>query len=410
MPSMAAAHRLAARRSAGLASRRALPGTSRNSSFIKQVMEQVKKDMEVDEKKKKDWVQAQRSSERMRMQAERYTDKLGNIGEGIKDASAKTSEVLSGWKEKVKTGYSQVERVTEDSQYLRKARDFVNHTVSTGSASSNSVFSKTRGAFSTVMDATSKAVSYFGDDHTKAERTRQWKASRDASTAAATEEREASADNQAGSNAVPEPETALVVSKAHNSSWERFGASVRDMPFLSSVFENPLFDRVFGESEIAASVREMQELDSSFRMADFAEDIEHVVAPHIIKTFLEGNREALKGQCGEAAFAAVDASIKARMQQKLSLDPNILAGPTEVELKGAKLMDKGPPCFIWTFTMQQINCLRDRNNEIIEGAVDDIRTVCYALAVTRHPDLSIPSLEHPWQISELAILWNQQSF
>ena len=59
----------------------------------------------------------------------------------------------------------------------------------------------------------------------------------------------------------------------------------------------------------------------------------------------------------------------------------------QVELKGAKLMEAGPPCFIWTFNTQQVNCLRDVEGDIIEGAVDDIRTVHYAMVVTRHPEL-----------------------
>ncbi|CAJ1437988.1 unnamed protein product [Effrenium voratum] len=56
-------------------------------------------------------------------------------------------------------------------------------------------------------------------------------------------------------------ESALVVSQARSSSWDRFGAGLRDMsgaetPFLNSVFENPLLDRVFGETEQAeASIR-----------------------------------------------------------------------------------------------------------------------------------------------------------
>ncbi|CAE8673149.1 unnamed protein product, partial [Polarella glacialis] len=99
-----------------------------------------------------------------------------------------------------------------------------------------------------------------------------------------------------------------------------------------------------------------------------------------------------------------------RIRQKLSLDTNILAGPKEMELKGAKLMEQGAPCFIFTFNMQQVNCLRDGEGEILEGAVDDIRNVCYAMAVTRHPNLENLELEYPWQVSELAILWNQPCF
>merc|ERR1711924_564415 len=126
------------------------------------------------------------------------------------------------------------------------------------------------------------------------------------------------------------------------------------------------------------------------------EEMEEVVAPHIIRTFLEGDAEALKSHCGEAAFAAVNASITERVKQKMSLDLNILAGPREVELKGAQLRDKGPPQFIWTFNTQQVNCLRDHNGEIVEGAVDDIRTVHYAMMVTRHPDSDTAILEYPW--------------
>ena len=81
----------------------------------------------------------------------------------------------------------------------------------------------------------------------------------------------------------------------------------------------------------------------------------------------------------------------------------------EVELKGAQRQDKGPPCFIWTFNTQQVNCLRDKDGEIIEGAVDDIRTVYYAMAVVKHPELE-KTLEYPWMVSELAIVGNQPSF
>lgn len=405
---MAATRRLAGRRTAGLAAQRALLiATRKDSSFIKQVMEQVKKDMENDDKTKKDWEKAQKSSAKIRERADHYSGRLSDLGESLKSASAKTTQALSDMKETARLKSEEADRLASENEALRKARDFVKSTAAKGSESSGAVFSKTKDVFSGVMDSTSKAFSFLGDE--KAERTKQWKASKDTSAAYA-KEADAQKEQAAEPSATPEPETALVVSEAHSSSWDRFGAGLRDMPFLSSAFENPLFDRLFGESEIAASIREMKDIDTSFRLEDFAEDIEYLVAPHIIRTYLEGDQEALKVHCGEAAFAAVDASIKSRKQQQLSLDTNILAGPTEVELKGAKLMDKGAPCFIWTFNMQQVNCLRDRNDEIIEGAIDDIRTVCYALAVTRHPEIDLPAVEYPWQISELAIMWNQKSF
>ncbi len=115
-------------------------------------------------------------------------------------------------------------------------------------------------------------------------------ASRDAG-AAAEAERKAKADadkaaceeTSGEAYAAQEPKSALVVYKAHGTSWDRIGAVIRDMPFPSSVIENPLFDQVFGESEIAAPIREIKASDHSFQWEEFAEDVEYIVAPHTTK-------------------------------------------------------------------------------------------------------------------------------
>jgi len=397
-------------------------------------MDQVKKDMEADDKLRKDWEKVQRSSEKIQQSGAASSERLEEFGGKMKSLSSKTSEVLSSWKNSASSTASTIssrfDKAAEDNEALRKAKEALKNASDSTSAASSSFMHTTREKFSRVMDASSRAVSFLGDEDKKAEKTKQWKKSRDA-MAAAEAEKEAAANaakaaeseaaegaeasrsaSQAGAQAAQaaEPDNALVVSQAHSSSWDRFGARLGEMPFLSSVFENPLFDRVFGETEIAASIREMKELDYSFRLEEFAEDMEYIVAPHIIRSYLEGDQAALEKHCGDAAFAAVNAGIKERIKLKMSLDTTILAGPREIELKGAKLMEQGAPCFIWTFNMQQVNCLRDAEGEIVEGAVDDIRTVCYAMAVTRNPKLEELDLEYPWQVSELAILWNQPCF
>jgi len=404
-------------------------GQHRRNSFIKQVMDQVKKDMEADDKLRKDWEQVQKSSDRMRERSAVGSEKMEELGDRMKSLSSQTSELLSSWKDKARdiagSTSSRLDRATEDNEALKKARELLRNAGDSTSAASSSFINKTREQFSNVMDASSKAVNYLGDDHKKAEKTKQWKKSRDAMAAAEAEKAKAAEAAEAGAEATAEAgaeagqkaqaqaadeSSALVVSNVGSTSWDRFGARLGDMPFLNSVFENPLFDRVFGETEIAASIREMKELDYTFRLEEFAEDLEYIVAPHIIKSYLEGDQEALQKHCGDACFNTVNAGIKERKKLQMTLDTAILSGPREVELKGAKLMEQGAPCFIWTFNMQQVNCLRDAEGEIIEGAVDDIRTVCYAMAVTRHPQLDKLDLEYPWQVSELAILWNQPCF
>ncbi|CAJ1346506.1 unnamed protein product [Effrenium voratum] len=405
-----------------LAARRlAMPAQTRRNSFIKQVMEQVKKDMEADPKLRKDFEQVQKSSERMKQKTAMGGEQLEQLGDKVKSLSSKTSELLSSWTDKARSAAdstsSRLDQAAADNEALKRAREALKSASASTSAASSSLLNKTRERFSTVMDVSSKAVNFLGDEDKKAARTKQWKQARDAfaEEQKAKEEKtemkegEEAEDTKTKAADAAATESALVVSQARSSSWDRFGAGLRDMPFLNSVFENPLLDRVFGETEIAASIREMKAVDYSFRLEEFAEDMEYLVAPHIIKAYLEGDSEALKKHCGDSCFNAVNAGIKERVKQKLTLDTAILAGPREVELKGAKLSEQGPPCFIWTFNMQQVNCLRDAEGEIIEGAVDDIRTVCYAMAVTRHPEQEL-DLEYPWQVSELAILWNQPCF
>jgi len=97
------------------------------------------------------------------------------------------------------------------------------------------------------------------------------------------------------------------------------------------------------------------------------------------------------------------------------MDPQILLGPEEVELKMAKPGDGLAPHFVFTFHTQQLNCLYDKEGEVVEGAVDDIRQVHYAIAITRHPwadpdydgeEGDESELEYPWIVTELAIVGN----
>jgi len=410
------------------------------NSFIKNVMDQVKKDMEADPKLKEDWKKWQKTAAKTETRRESAAERMDELGSRLKSASLKTSEVLSSWKERaadLKSGASRrASEATESNESLKKMEEFMKKRSESLGAASSTAFDKTKGVFSKVVGKTQETVDWVGSDKQteKLEKWRQTQAFRDAAMAETDAKKEAAdaalkAAADAAAEAEVDPEkiaeakakaeaaqkaaedmdagSAVVLSKTQDgSSWDRFGAGIKDMPFLSNVFDNPLFDRMFGESEIAASIREMKDIDRDFMLEDFAEEIEYVVAPHIVQTYLDGDQDALELHCGEAAFAAVNASIKARITNKMTLDTNILAGPKEVELKGAQRMDKGPPCFIWTFNTQQVNCLRDSEGEIIEGAVDDIRTVYYAMAITMHPELE-KTLEYPWQVSELAIVGNQ---
>merc|ERR1711920_964409 len=124
-------------------------------------------------------------------------------------------------------------------------------------------------------------------------------------------------------------------------------------------------------------------------MVELQEEVEHVIAPAIVKAYLEGNSEFLRLHCGDAAYMAVNASIEERTKLKLELDQDLRVPPSDINIAGAKPVDVGAgynaPVFVFTFNCQQINCLTNKDGEVVEGALDDIRNVFYAIALTRHP-------------------------
>ena len=100
-----------------------------------------------------------------------------------------------------------------------------------------------------------------------------------------------------------------------------------------------------------------RELAPGFNRAEFLEEFEEVVAPTILRSYMEGDGEMLQLHLGEAAFAAAGSSIKERKKLGLAMDSTILDGPSEVFIQGATLLDGNEPCFIMTFNVQQINCV-----------------------------------------------------
>lgn len=42
--------------------------------------------------------------------------------------------------------------------------------------------------------------------------------------------------------------------------------------------------------------------------------------------------------------------------------------------------------------------MRDKDNNVIVGKIDDIREVTYTVALTKHPDPEQPGLDYPWQV------------
>eukprot|EP00923_Selenidium_pygospionis_P020630 GHVN01035600.1.p1 GENE.GHVN01035600.1~~GHVN01035600.1.p1 ORF type:complete len:528 (+),score=69.84 GHVN01035600.1:3457-5040(+) len=190
------------------------------------------------------------------------------------------------------------------------------------------------------------------------------------------------------------------------TAWDKFGSKLRDNPFLERFWgsESPVFSKIFGETEQGAALRDMKAADPSFRLPEFVDLFEHVIAPHMLHCYLEGDIDSLRAHCGDAAFGSISATIKERKSAKLTMDPTVLM-LRRAELQGITRMDESLPWFVFTFSAQQINCLRNEEGKIIMGAVDDIREVVYSVAVSKHPEPTA-DLQYPWMVREMAIVGN----
>ncbi len=148
--------------------------------------------------------------------------------------------------------------------------------------------------------------------------------------------------------------------------------------------DNPVvnfFRNMFAENEMGQVIREIQMDDKTFRVSEFVQHVEHELVPTIMSAYLKGDRDTLKELVTEEAYAMLNASILERETTGVTMDPNILA-VNDVELFSAKLLEDAPVLIV-SFSLQQINCIKNRAGDVVEGAEDDIRAYYYLMAFVR---------------------------
>ena len=131
------------------------------------------------------------------------------------------------------------------------------------------------------------------------------------------------------------------------------------------------------------------------------QDVEAVVIPEVLGAFLRGESMKLKKWFGEAAYNTVNHAIRERKTEGLYVNPTVL-DIQNVEVIAATAEDKQAPLIVLQFTAQQINCIKNREGDIVEGAEDDVRATFYALAFQRDYDEEQGLLR--WKIVEMAML------
>jgi len=157
---------------------------------------------------------------------------------------------------------------------------------------------------------------------------------------------------------------------------QRMAGSVRDKLEDAREFwetsQNPLvykmsevWDKMTGETEEGIATKEILKLDPSFMKEEWANEVKENLAPLIIKAHLVGDTAALRPWLGEGVYNKLAADIRVRKADGIVIDSNILA-IDEVQTVVSLPESTGVPVVVVVYMVQQINCIRNRENEIIE--------------------------------------------
>uniref|UniRef100_K3XAG0 Tim44-like domain-containing protein n=1 Tax=Globisporangium ultimum (strain ATCC 200006 / CBS 805.95 / DAOM BR144) TaxID=431595 RepID=K3XAG0_GLOUD len=164
-----------------------------------------------------------------------------------------------------------------------------------------------------------------------------------------------------------------------------------------------IYDGLFGETPMAVAIKqvilmEIRRAEPDFILEEWKENIEEIVLPGVLEAFLRGNSRDLKKWFGEAAYSRINIAIRERKTEGLVMDPNVLS-IDNVDVIEATAEDKQAPIILLRFQAQQINCIRNREGEVVDGAEDEVLAYYYIFAFQRDYDEEQEALR--WRIVDI---------
>jgi len=137
-------------------------------------------------------------------------------------------------------------------------------------------------------------------------------------------------------------------------------------------------DSMFAETERAASMRVIRQRDQHFDMVKFLLGVRADI-PAVLRAYLTGDAETLSKHCSKEMVERLTGQYKFMTQDGQVIDSTIL-DTGEIELVDVKVLE-GHPLVVVRFSVQQINCARDKFGNVTEGAPDDVQRVYYLWAL-----------------------------
>ncbi|KAF2722824.1 Tim44-domain-containing protein [Polychaeton citri CBS 116435] len=223
-------------------------------------------------------------------------------------------------------------------------------------------------------------------------------------------------------NLEEDPNAGTNVTLHKDAAWKESWRDFRDnSPMMQRLFglkstyqesENPLIstarsvsDRIagfFAENETAQVIKKFREMDPSFQLEPFLNEMRQYILPEVLEAYVKGDVEVLKLWLSAAQFQVYSALMKQYTTAGLKSDGKIL-DIRGVDILSARMLDPGDiPVFVIMCRTQEVHVYRNKKtNQLAAGMEDKVQQVTYAIGVTRIPEDVANPETRGWKFIEL---------
>lgn len=161
---------------------------------------------------------------------------------------------------------------------------------------------------------------------------------------------------------------------------------------------------LFQKTELSETLTEICKIDPNFDRVQFLKECEKDIIPNILEAMVRGDLEILKDWCHEGPYNVLSTPIKIAQTAKYKFCSKIL-DIDNVDLVMGKVMDQGPVLVI-SFTSQQLFCITDQNDNVVEGDPNKVLRVNYVWVLCRDPSELNPKAA--WRLLDMSAQSNEQ--
>uniref|UniRef100_A0A182J519 Mitochondrial import inner membrane translocase subunit TIM44 n=1 Tax=Anopheles atroparvus TaxID=41427 RepID=A0A182J519_ANOAO len=165
-----------------------------------------------------------------------------------------------------------------------------------------------------------------------------------------------------------------------------------------------LMGNLFSKTALSKTLTALCKMDPSFDQKQFLCDCENDIIPNVLESIVRGELDVLRDWCFESTYNIFAAPIEQAQKARYRLDSKIL-DIENVDLAMGKVMEQGPVLIV-TFQTQQIMCVRDATDAVIEGDPEKVMRCHNMWVLCRDPHELNP--KSAWRVMEMSAKCKEQ--